>query len=240
MSVLDPALETALTAALERAPVAEDEGRFGNLNALPASIIETARRVSPELKGALLRWLTPTEQSGWIDLFVSVVVDGGADPATFMRGAMLYVDVSTQRLCEQPLDEVWRPLGALPHLTIVPTMPSWEAANHSCGAPALYRPEMRYTDQPPTGVLRLVRTPPTEPIRDLRVAGRRYLASRLARVAHARHELDARIDATVVQRLLTIGALSHDAQKAIAGLAREQAGTRLGVPGFAGPDEWYR
>jgi hypothetical protein len=127
---------------------------------------------------------------------------------------------------------------------VVPTLSSWQAGGTWEGAPALVQPDSDYLTPKPEGTVGLVPTRPTEPVRDAVVAMRRWHASRLAFVAG---KSGALVRARSLEDLslpnLPVSQWTLDARVAGAALLRESR--ELGrssdeVPGFRGPDAWFR
>ena len=121
--------------------------------------------------------------------------------------------------------------------------PPWAKWDYSLfsGGPGVLVRSKPYWWETPAGVACLMRPGDVEPIENLEIAGRRWIASRVAwKWKFTKRPLPATPEE--VARVLGLTApMSRDGEIAVAGLIREQG---IGeneemAPGFRGPDEWY-
>lgn len=216
------------------------EGAIADLNQVPHELVAEARTLPRIERRELLTWATAPSTHAWLVYFINQVVVGGADPSTWLRGAVWCSAPPLDRLLSGSRKELLGPVltpigsGAPPsELTrIRPDAADWRAGN-PVGAIALWRSDARYDTLTPPHVLSAVANTFTlEPITDLDVAIRRWIACSVAR------ELPSS------PTRLTGPRLSVDAQLALAGLEREARELPPlvdgEIPGFRGPDDWYR
>jgi hypothetical protein len=262
-------IERTLERSLER-----DPRQYANLNELPLELVDEARKLDGVLPYIfLLRHVDGTLR---LDLqsFVEDVVRSGQDPARWRVGRVLYPDLESDDLLTRdvrgvlgalsPEDgEDWRqfPAERLP----------WERGMAYSGAPAVVRPSLPHSWQAPSHVGSFLLTDGLglAPVRDVAVATRRWVASRLAyatrnrpipsgigpasRAPESRESLAAarQLEAEAAARgwvsasFPKVDQLSADALVAVVGLLAEQVAygdlsdSQDAVPGFRGPDDWY-
>ncbi len=134
------------------------------------------------------------------------------------------------------------PIGGYPGMRIVPDLASWASGTSWVGAPAKTRADADYRSSAPKGTVNLVR-PKLEVAPDIAITVRRWIAARIARcLAPGKPKT---IDSLLASDALLphVDQWSEDARIAVAALLREfreLAPSEEGIPGFRGPDAWYR
>lgn len=231
-----------------RIPVVSLERRktVATLNDLTDEQVEEARGWARENKGKaawFLESLVVRCHLGWAAPFIDEVLLGSADWKTWG-----FKDV----LCIPKLE--WNEVGAAVLATSFGRLDPLEGERHVrcaarvkdhnsrfCGAPGVFVRGKPYWWECLAGVEGLLKATDLEPVENLVVAGRRWIAARVA----WHWTVTARpLPATpqeVASTLKLQTPLSRDGEIAIAGLIREQTITANHelAPGFRGPDAWY-
>jgi hypothetical protein len=229
-------------------PGREVEGTVQDLNKFPVHLIEVARRLSGVLRYAFLSHYTNAEALRFLPKFMDDVVERGEPIETWLRGRILVPSFTTIFLVQMSVEEIIRPLNPTQNEQwhrLRPQHLYWEAGEVMTGAPALLRPEIDYRYSPPSHVLSLgVKGAELDPIADVFIAVRRWIASNLAYAARKRNLLTLRDPRELIHGCFRdIGEISDDAVIAAQALIREletfpDYGEK--VPGFIGPDQWFR
>ena len=221
-----------------------DRGRFARLNEMPLDLIEQARALgSTLLAHSLIAYYTSPDNHQFLKRFVEDVVLGATAPATWRRGRVLVPSLSLDDQLRMSREEILRPLGGEFHARIVPEPAAWRAAVAWVGAPAKPEADADYRTTVPEKTASLA-WHPLNPVSDQTVALRRWIAGRLARVVTATRPLDPTMAFTdSALRLPPPDTWSPDAVAAADALrreVRELGPAREDIPGFRGPDDWYR
>ena len=174
--------------------------------------------------------------------FVDEVLVGSEDPRTWGRKDVLVLPLHSAEQLSQPLSMVLAPIQEVDRrywMRRTPTAATWRSP--FAGAPGILSLSRPYWLPPPVGFTTIVASQrdDIDPFQDLEIAGRRWLASRIASRLHA---LALPATAEEVRTALGVtGSLSRDAEIALAALRREASlgGASTGMPGFRGPDEWF-
>jgi hypothetical protein len=217
------------------------------LNDLSTEHLEEARRLARIHKYRAAYYLADLVRKynvGWAAPFIDEVLLGSADVRTWrIEDALCVADVEWTDLVTKSLDQSLSPLAQIegePDLRERPLMTTWEATR-LCGAPGVLVRATPYWWKAPAGTRSTSVTDDLEPIANRAIAGRRWIASRVAwkwRFAKVALPATAREVASV---LGLTAPLSRDGEIAVSGLIREgeiRSNEDL-APGFRGPDEWY-
>lgn len=230
----------------------EDEGSIHYLNRFPPNLLAEARELAAHsrlLAWNFIRFYTGIEQNSEVKDFVFEVVATGRDPATWERWDRLYYpDVSFPRDIDVPVARMLVPLHDATGKRWVRLLPLRRRGDYSfaCGQPGILHRSSDAEWQPPRRGVRMSLSVEDnlEPVDNVEVAVRRWIASRIAwQIAQQGIALPA--DATVSDVMTTLSVNippSADAEIAIRGLLREErefGPSTEDVPGFRGPDEWY-
>jgi len=220
------------------------QGSVRDLNGMPPALLEQARRLpSSVLQLAFLRFHVSADNWQYLPVFLDAVVRGDAPAGTWARGGLLVPSRSLAELLREPVERLLSPLDHRPDelwLRVRPDVATSGVADDLTGAPAVDRPELDYRWTPPGNLNRILGPVSTDHVVDPSVATRRWIASRFALVWPA-PRVPEPLDSLVSRLVADATELSDDARAALTGLQiEEQAGLREGVPGFRGPDEWYR
>lgn len=233
--------------------VAPDErGSIPSLDAVPDALLEEVRAVASRSRMGgveILQFYVVESDLDHVAAFLDDVVHGSRDPEGWGRfdvlcGPSVALSDALQTSVESILsglapvegDRWWR---------VEPSLEDWNASG-SAGAPSVLIKQVPYywTATSSTEWIRLT-DERLEPIVDLDVAVRRWVASRIA------WEIDPSGDGSGIGTVGRICAalqldenrLSVDGRSSMEGLAREMSELSpdpRGVPGHRGPDVWYR
>jgi hypothetical protein len=235
-------------------PMREKErGTVASLTELPSALIEEARLVARESRLLATRFLSYYLADPRLDTmaeYIDEVLLGGADLDQWLtREYFCMPDPNWEPLLRSDATSQLAPLALLGEshwCRPLPRFGHWHL--DTAGAPGiLVRRSFEWI--PPAGArtVRYDSRPAIEPVSDLPMALGRWIASRIAWVMKPDPARDTptTISADEVARRFRVPAdeLSELARTSIAGLAREIA--TLGwsgdaIPGFRGPDDWYR
>ena len=223
------------------------------LNDLTPEQVDEARRLAPEGKGLAASYLQ--------QLVVRCHLKWAADFIDEVLLVSAHVDVRTwgiyDALCVPQLwnEQQWNELLLQPLSTTlavvetiegkglvrqVPRMSGWDHESF-CGGPGVVVRAKPYWWRPPESITWTSEIGDVEPITNIEVAGRRWIASRLAwKWKFTGRPLPA-TPADVAAALELKAPMSRDGEIAVSGLIREQemTGREEMAPGFRGPDEWY-
>jgi hypothetical protein len=225
--------------ALGRPLTEQERTPVGRLDDLP----ESARAVAAALPGILRKWylrsLVDDDERPFVDSYIEDVIDGEGAHERWGRGGLLLPTFGLPDLLTRDVADILAafPLDGGAWRRWPVTRERWDARDGLVGAPAVDRPDLgRHVTLPPH-VMRVRSDIALEPEPAPERLARRWIASRVARLAP-----DQDPEATVRATFVDLGALSADARTALAGLAREQreiGPAEDAVPGFRGPDDWY-
>lgn len=177
--------------------------------------------------------------------FIDDVVFRSADARNWGRGDRLVLPslLVIDNVC-LPLEESLAPLRTFDRKAWVRVRPALPARDDRfCGAPGAVTGSQPYWYLPPamgfTAVLLPDERDDLEPMTDLTMTGRRWLASRIAERL-GRRPLPGS-GAELAAALGAAGPVSRDAEIALEALHREASlgGAAAGMPGFRGPDDWF-
>jgi len=224
-----------------------DRGSVDDLNRFPAKWIEAARGLPTLLRLVLLRYYTNSREHAILPVFNEQVVENRRPVETWLQGRILVPAFTPKRLVQMERDEVVAPLQPSANerwFRLKPRREYWDAREFLTGAPAVLRPDLNYRYSPPADVSDLtLRDDQTEPVADLTVAVRRWIASGLAGAAAAGGLLNTRDGEQLIRKCYPEASrISGDAIVASRALVRELDSLpedEHTVPGFRGPDEWY-
>lgn len=220
-------------------------GPFQSLNDIPEALIAEARLLGdPHSVRKLLTYYTPFAWRPDLPHFIDEVVFGSVPVKLWHIGDTLVLfSTSMENMVCKSREELLAPLGGTTKSRIAPRLDDWQTSPFWVGCPALARPESNHLRSVPSGTTTFLGTSRVEPIGDLTVAMRRWIAVRLA------YGLKDRIPTSLADfpvrtpPLPPVEEWSEDARAALAGLLREfrEFGSAEGaIPGFRGPDEWFR
>jgi hypothetical protein len=236
-------IETILGAPLNDAA----QHAITSLNEVPPAFIDAARPLPPVLRQMFLRFYVAPSEYDFLPLFIEEVVDRGADPAIWRKGRflipfppieeMLTLDVTSL------LALVGRGAAPASWKRMAGSLEAWKAGDTTLGAPGVLRHDLDYHYSPPLNVLDFLIDRPLAlgDIGDLEIAVRRWMALRMARhllrIGVAPHGAPVEL----LSEVFPSSRVSSDATIAVGALIRETDQYEDdGIPGFRGPDDWYR
>lgn len=222
--------------------------RIESLNDLGEAEVAEARALLRESgRVAAVRHLTQLVDGtslGTAADFVEDVLERGADAGSWRRKDRVYVPAAARArdLVSRPLFETLSVLDGIEGqrwVRPVPDRVSW-VSSPATGAPGVLVRAVPYTESAPPGtVATSAAAGEIEPVGDLEIAARRWIASQVA--AELRGRPLPATAAGIASALGVTGSLSRDGEIAIGGLLLESSlGEDDRVPGFRGPDAWYR
>ena len=219
-----------------------DRASIDDLNDVPDALIAEARKLHPFVARDLLSYYTTPRNRRHLRPFIEDVVFGTKPVKLWRRGAILVPDVTLADLLCKSRPALLEPIGGHSDVRIVRNLPDWQVGVQSVGAPARPWPEKNYQNDDPPGTLSLIDRE-LEPIPDLAIGIRRWIASRLARnLRGSRPRSIEELFAVSPAPLPPGERWSQDARAAASALLREfrEFSEEDGrVPGFRGPDEWF-
>jgi hypothetical protein len=205
-------------------------------------VIEAARGLPSEaLQRQWLEYHCGLVCRPWLASFVADVLRGG-EAAHAWRKEMGFVPAPS--LGEQlRLDRaaLLHAIGGFHGIRVVPNRKDWDAGISWIGAPVRVRRDADYRESTPADVAGIVR-PVVESVQDEDVTVRRWIGTRIARIARCVPSA-ALTDIATLPSLPPLDDWSADARLALSALSREErecADDASTIPGFRGPDAWYR
>lgn len=224
-------------------PESNKVAQLNSLNDIPDAVVAVARRLSPDRRAiSFISAYLKEDQERSVAWFVQDVVRGTETAATWGRSRFLVPAVSFADQVTLPRDKLLACVGANPELRVVPKLSSWKAGISWVGSPLLAELQADYRVPLPHGCEDLSK-PQTEPIGDVDVAVRRWIAARIAGVVFNKLGMNFADAAKVAAEYAPLSSWTHDAQVALAALVRESQmyyPDHPEPPGFRGPDEWFR
>ena len=220
------------------------------LNDLTPDQVDEARRLAHESKGqaaSYLQQLVVKCHLGWAADFIDhfLLDSDEVDVRTWGIHDSLYVPgLEWDQLVTEPLATCLTLLEKIEGESFVRVPPrnSNLRYDHFCGAPGvIVRGKPYWCDLSADRIRGLMSPRDLEPITNVEIAVRRWIASRVAwRLDAGKRPLPATVGE--VAAVLELKApMSRDGEIAVAGLICEQGmtGREEMAPGFRGPDEWY-
>jgi len=229
-------------------PGASDEGSVGDLNEFPMTVVESARRLPRVLRHAFVAHYASADNREFVAGFIEDVVDQRQDVARWRRGRALVPDLSARELVGLELDDILRLLDPRPGeamYRIKPYRDHWADHELLTGAPAVVRPHLTYRYLPSPGTRDLLLAfAELEPVADIKIATRRWTTAVLAAVAIRRGVSGIADPEDLLHACFPgVAPFSNHARVAARALLRERAllpDSQDEVPGFRGPDDWFR
>lgn len=232
-------LETALGRALPPG----DRASVESLNDLPEGVVAQAKGLqSAQLVRQLLEYYCGLQCRPYLTDFIGKVIEGHTSASRWRRVDGL---VPAQSLAAQlclDREALLAPLGGYSGMRIIPDQSSWKAGTSWVGAPVRSRCDADYRSAAPEGAVSVV-SPAIEAAPDEDVTVRRWIASRIARCMAAGEPPGVQALFSAVPLLPGVDRWSQDARIALAALLREFRDLPVderAIPGFRGPDAWYR
>ena len=237
-------MEQILGRRLEESPP-----KFASLNDVPADLVDDARRLPGVLKHLFLQRYFDISARFDIQTFVQDVVDGYEDPRRWQLGRVLYPSFAADELLvrnvpsilavlDPSTDEKWQ--------RFPPERTAWERRQGYAGAPSVVRPTLDYRWQEPPHVRTFAQSGAgeLEPVADIDIATRRWVASRVAGAIPIEERRLAWRDPSELlsSAFPEVVDVSDDALTAVNALLAEEellSDEHTEIPGFRGPDEWY-
>lgn len=231
-------------------PVREEErGTLTTLNEVSASLVSELRRLPRLMQHRLLRFYVEPSSSGSIGRFLDDVVEGDQDPSRWGTGRVLVPSFTLEELMVTSSARIVEAIGSkLGDIfeRIVPSRQNWRVYGALAGAPAVVRPHLDYkwSGGPHVLDLHIENAHHLEPAGDAVVGVRRWITACFS----SKHQELLRGEAIGRPSLLLAELypgmhVTKDAQIA-AGAApaeiRRASANEESVPGFCGPDAWYR
>jgi hypothetical protein len=223
---------------------AEQRASISHLNDVSVDLVAEAKRLNdPDLAEALIAYYLTPGHRRFIGPYVQDVVVGTTPPQRWRRGGVLVPDFNLGDQLTLDQRDLLAPIGNQFDVRITPRLADWIAGVSWVGSPARPQPDADYlTPLSPRTVSIL--DPPLEPVTDKTVAIRRWTASRLAAVLQSVGQLDSIGElSTMDVNLPPYERWLPDGRAALEALRRERgtlAREATGIPGFQGPDDWYR
>jgi uncharacterized protein YjbI with pentapeptide repeats len=227
-------------------PEVEVRDDAGALSDAQLSVLRTLASTSVLLAATYARGVVPSLDRRDAQSLAEEVGARGAPLVAWLRRDVLCIPAidDPRSLLAATVDDLLGPLRALRGTwgRLAVTADEWTNSS-TAGAPGLLVQQIGRSWRSPPGTvsIRVDRPPRTvESFSDEAVALRRWIASRVARTAG-----DALGAASSVADLLPrLGtdpdAPSADGRVALAALLRERNVVANGIPGYVGPDDWYR
>jgi hypothetical protein len=251
----------SLEKLLGRKLPAEERGTIVTLNELPEPLLDQARELARRSRlGAveLLQFYVVRSELDHVAAFVEEVIYGSEEPATWgWFDALCVPSIPVEDALVSDAETILTNLAAIEGerwWRIEPTRSEWEGSG-ATGAPGVVVRRVPYfwSGSPEIDWIRLSDELVT-PVPDVAIAVRRWIASRVAwdgRVSRAAEQL---VSVHTICSAMGIdeARLSADGRLALEGLAREMVASSAGspsvcgddgpdgIPGFRGPDDWYR
>jgi len=215
-----------------------DRDSIANLNDVPDALIAEARKLHPFVARDLLAYYTTSSNRPHLRRFLEDVVFGTESVKLWERGGVLVPDVSLGDLLCKSRIVLLAPIGSRSDVRIVPRLASWQSGSQWEGAPARPWPEKNYQSHDVPGTVSLIK-PELEPMPNLAVGIRRWIAGRLA--GCLKGSKPKSIEGLFAVSPVELDLWSQDARVAAAALIREfrEFGEDGRVPGFRAPDEWF-
>jgi hypothetical protein len=225
-----------------RLPPAE-RASITNLNEVPEELIAEMKKLgSASLARRLLDYYCTLACRPYLSDFVEKVVIGNESPKLWRRGDVLVPAPSLKdQLCLKR-EALLAPIGGYSGVRIIPDRASWASGTSWVGAPAKPRPNADYRSKVPEGAANLLR-PKLERAPDAAITVRRWIAARIARCLASSQPKTIDALSAIDQSLPPVDQWSEDARIAVAALLREfqeLIPSEGEIPGFRGPDTWYR
>lgn len=222
--------------------------RAPHLHLLPAEVIDAARRAhTTQLARAIIERAVEPVRPAQLARFLEDVIEGGQDAGTWRRGGLLFVMWDLGDLATRPVTELLAPLAPKADETWrrLPVDPAWYRGGfEGTGAPAVIRAELTHRSKVGPNTARQ-HQPRSEPVEDILASTRRWVAMRLARVVESGLTGAAGPEELWALALpeLDPEKLTQDARRAAIGLMLERdelPPAEGAVPGFRGPESWFR
>jgi hypothetical protein len=225
-------------------PEAAKLRQLDSLNDIPDAVLVVARRLSPKrrIMSFLSAYLRDETDDMWLSWFADDVVHGEVAAPDWKRGRILVRDISFTDQMRLPRAQLLAFVGEAPALRATPTSSPWNVSAYLVGAPLLAQPNADYRTPMPEGAVRLTSLE-TEPIGDVDVAVRRWIAVRIAAVTTKKLGMDFTTAAIAAAEYAPLSAWTPDAHAAVRGLVRESQhlpADHPAPPGFRGLDAWFR
>lgn len=219
--------------------------RVDDLNAIPESLIDVCRKLDhPFLKFTFLKAITTETLSGLFGFMEDVVRDG-APVESWHKGSFYIRDCSLKdQLVETRavlLSEIGDPFFWIYKISTN----AWKQSN-SVGVPARLDLTTTYrTPSIPKHIDYSLRYESFQPVedRDLDVLFVRWIAQRIAQCCYHRETGKVILNSAVLEQQAPLQDWTTEARAALQGLQKElELALPLDqiVPGYGGPDEWYR
>jgi hypothetical protein len=231
-------------------PVREEErGTLMTLNQVSASLVSELRRLPRLMQHRLLRFYVEPSSSGHIGRFLEDVVDGDQDPSRWGLGRVLVPSFTLEELMVTNSARIVEAIGAkLGNILdrIVPSHQNWVDHGALAGAPAVVRPHLDYkwSGGPHVLDMHIENAQNVEPAGDAVVAVRRWITVRFSsKYYELLREAPTRRPSLLLGELYPGMKVTEDAQIGVGAAPaeiRRASATEAGVPGFCGPDAWYR
>jgi hypothetical protein len=237
-------LQDLWRARLGEMPEAAKLCQLDSLNEIPDAVLVVARRLSPKrrIMSFLSAYLRDETEDTWLSSFIDAVVHGTVAASAWNRGRILVRDVSFADQVSLPREQLLGCIGENPLLRATPMPSRWKVDAYVVGAPVLAEPNADYRTPMPKGAVKWTSLE-TEPIGDVDVAVRRWIAVRIAAVTTKKLGMNFTDAANAAAEYAPLSAWTPDAHAALRGLVRESQqlpADHPAPPGFRGPDEWFR
>ena len=225
----------------------KDKGSVPDLNSVPLKQLEIAKRFKhPFVIEAYLNFLLPEKDWKYIRAFVHQVVLGDRDAKTWRKGRMLSPDVSLKDQLTKTKEEI---LGEYIHevqFIMKPDFYNWSQGATGIGGFVFPEPDADYTSLIPKGFLpsemaltHLVKIDKA----NIDVLFRRWIAVRITSFLRAKNLLNSFEYSDALEAIAPRSSWTKDAHIALEGLLKEkESGIWKDdtIPGYSGPDEFYK
>lgn len=215
-----------------------------DLSEIDSNTVAQLRTLQGYQRYAYLFELTDVMLHPHLDAFLRDKIEAPDESPASPQGLLLVPELPLAVLLRQPMGTILASLGPpesrLLQIEVNPAR--WRSGFEYGGSPAVLREDLGYDWQPPEEITAIrAGAVATWKVEDVRVAVRRWLASRIAFVAVEQDvELSGGAPALLAAARVSVAEASPDALRAVAALAVEgRLGADDRVPGFRAHDTVY-
>lgn len=234
--------------AIGRPLLESDRGSVPNLNDMPQYVVAEARLLGRGggrnlLVHKLLMYYAGADNFSHVKVFMDDVICGGFPASLWCKGESFLVPSTSlnDQLCSTP-EQLLAPIGGFQGLRLVPDLPHWRVGSPNVGAPGARGAGRNYRTRGLKGTTDMANYD-IEAVADAEIAVRRWIATRIARCAPEGQPPTVESLRTHLPSVPESHTWTEDARIAMRALGREAAELEPdaeAVPGFKGPDAWYR
>lgn len=223
-----------------------DRASIASLNDMPDYVIVEARRLAQGrrvLAHLLLTYYAGRDNFRYVGNFIDDVVVNGFPASLWCKGEDFLVPSTSliDQLCS-PLERLLAPIDGFHGVRVRPRVSAWQQGSSFEGAPGARRTGRNYRTVNPNGTLSLL-APEIESVAEANIAVRRWIATRIARCLPKGWPAAVESLRANAPSVPESHAWTEDARIALRAVGRELSEldqNEEAVPGFRGPDAWYR